>query len=246
VKPFIFRSMDMYRTGDARIDDLRIYARALSSVDWKFLQDMTGRDNLSDLITYGSLMKEIAKDLPAELKVDLISAESVDTIRLDVRTIRASFSVRGHINITLKPSSSSNYRRFVEFTVAAVDLHGIIGTLASLLVRVRELADETVRSFSGRFNNELATQLDPIFDRGGTLTISNIIAEHNGLRISAAIGLLMGGRPDPCQGLRNQVLLEEKELAVALREGLSSQAIAAQRQALQRKRQEVDDCRARH
>jgi len=245
VTPLIFRSMDMYRTGDARIDNLQVYARVLSSEDWEFLRTQ-GYDQLSEFITYRALKAEVAKHLPADLKLDLISANSPDTIRLDVRTVRATFSVRGHINIRFKPSTSPDYQRFVEFTRTEVDFHGLIGGLAGFFVREGELADRAVRSFSGRFNNDLATQFQPQFALGGTLTIISIAAEHDGLRISAAVGLLLGGRHDPCQDLRNLVILDEKELAVALREGLSSQAIAAQRNALQRRRQALDDCRAQH
>jgi hypothetical protein len=101
VTPLIFRSMDMYRTGDARIDNLQVYARVLSSEDWEFLRTQ-GYDQLSEFITYRALKAEVAKHLPADLKLDLISANSPDTIRLDVRTVRATFSVRGHINIRFK------------------------------------------------------------------------------------------------------------------------------------------------
>ena len=60
------------------------------------------------------------------------------------------------------------------------------------------------------------------------------------------IGVLVGARKDPCQGLRDLVLIQERELAVALREGLASQTIAGHREDLRLRRQAVDDCRARN
>jgi hypothetical protein len=245
VAPLIFRSIDMYRTGDALEDDLRIYIRALSAEDWEYLRTL-GYDVLSEFINYWSLKAEIEKNLPAGVKVDLVSPVGIDAIRLDIRTVVASFSVRGHINVILEPSVGPDYRRFVEFIRSDVDLHGLVGEVAGLIAREDELADNAVRSFSGGFNNGLARQLQPLFDKGYTLTICSIVAGSDGLRISAAVGLLKGGRPDPCQYLRNQFMIDENELSVALREGLSSHSIAAQRKELQRIRQAVDDCRAQH
>lgn len=243
VRPLVFRSMDMYRTGDAREDDLEVYSRALTAEDWQYLR--ASRYELSEFIPYSSLMGEVGRHLPPEIKVDLIGRIAASEIRVDVRTIKASFSVRGHINIILAPLSGPDYRRFIGFTRSDVDLHGLIGSIAGWFVHQEELADRAVNTTAIRFNNDIATQLEPLFDMGLTLTMDGLVAEQNGIRVSATIGFLKGGHPDPCQDLRNVVIVEESEFAVALREGLSSQAIAARRNSLQRARQAVNDCRAR-
>jgi hypothetical protein len=243
--PLVFRSLDVYRTGNAEEDDLRVYIRALSSADWQFLRTTHGV-TVTERIPYQTLRAEIEKQLPPGMKIDLVSRVNANTIRLDIRTVKATFSVRGHINIRLEPSIGSNYRSFIRVTRSEVDLHGIIGGIAGLAVREEELADRAVASFEAGLNNDLASQLGRLFEMNGSLTVGDIIAEREGFRIIAMIGVLVGGRKDPCQRLRDRVLIQERELAVSLREGLASQTIARHREDLRLRRQAVDDCRARN
>jgi len=244
-RPLIFRSLDMYRTGNTEEDNLRIYIRALDSADWQSLQ--TFGLTRTERIPYHTLRAEIEQQLPAGFKVDLVSRVNANTIRLDIRTVKFTFSVRGHINIILEPSLGSNFRSFLRVTRSEVDFHGFVGGIAGLAVGEEKMADQAVDSFEHVFNNDIATQLQhSLFERGGTLTIDDIVTERDGIRIFAQIGLLVGGRQDPCQDLRNLVLVQEREVAVALREGLSRQAIAQHREHLRLRRQAVDECRARN
>jgi hypothetical protein len=123
-----------------------------------------------------------------------------------------------------------------------------VGSLGEWWVHEEEFADRAVSAAGRKFNNNMATELERRFNLGGTLTMTmdGLIAEQSGIRVSAMIGLLLGARADPCQNLRDLFLLKERDLAVALREGLSSDAIAGLRDDLQRAREAVSDCRARH
>jgi hypothetical protein len=95
--------MDMYRTGNAQEDNLAIYVRALTTEDWQDLR--TSGYEVSEVVSYLSLMGDVGRDLPPDTKVDLISPVAQNEIRIDIRTIRAAHSVRGHINIILAPLS---------------------------------------------------------------------------------------------------------------------------------------------
>ena len=239
----LFRSRDLFRTGDAREDDLRIYVRVLNAADQETLQSFGV--NLPEIITYEQITLQARAALPQNgpIRIDRITQDG-GAIRVNF-TASEALTVHGHIIIDLNPYTGRDLRTFIEMTMAGADLDGVRGEIAErFFVNLNREARSAVASFSRSFNSERASQLSQLFDRDGSLTVLRIVPEPAGIRVTAAVGLLVGARFDPCQALRDVALGTQTELSAALREGVASREINALRAELRQELQAVADCRA--
>ena len=253
---FVFRSRNLYRTGSADLDDVRIYVLILDAEDWELLGTQGG---LSNELTYADIGEQIRKELPTGAKVGTISVDSSDSVRINFSVTKEKLNVattiHGHLIARLRAFQDYDYRKFVDITRVTVDLHGVKGWFADRFVSAEQITDDALASYSYALNNRLAGSVDQLQETlsavsraelQATLTLLSIEMLADRIRFSAAIGVLLGVDPDPCQNLRDLVQADQRELANAAREGLSSQQISAARNVLKQRLQELNNCRISH
>jgi hypothetical protein len=141
---------------------------------------------------------------------------------------------------------------FVDFTMTEADLHATKGEIAEHIVLphilrggFQKAARLAVNSFGRNLNSNIFGDIKSLRDQGGSLTIPRVTVTTEGVRSVASVGLMIGGHGDPCQGLRNRLDVDQRELAVAPQDGQSAANIAKLRERVRLDRQELDACLAR-
>lgn len=234
----VLRSFDLFRTGNAVEDDLRGYVRVLDPADRRALADED--IDLPEVITNNELTTQAQAGVPAFITVKRVFGVA-GGIRVDFSGTRSGITADGHMVVGLRPSTGHNFRRLIDAELLEADFHGldeIFEPVADLQFR----ASSAVRSFAGAVNSSLVPALRRLFERGATVTLIGIGLTPGGIRFSAAAGILLGGRTDPCQSLRDQVKTADGQVRAAIADGQTDRAIAAARAEAAQLRRELAGC----
>jgi len=246
----VFRSKDLLRTGDGKFDSgLLISVLVLTSNDLNFLSSIG--INLPAAVSFQEIVQLAQSSAPSNITIKSASAQS-GLLRIDFS--HSSPGLTGNITVSPKPSVAPDYESYIGLDLVDLNLDGILGWLALCTSEdeIRAQIQNGLDAAAMNMNLNIATAVQSAEARLPaslsnpqlTLTLLNVSVGAQGISATAALGLLLNSKPDPCQSLRDDLRDSKLELAVAIREQASQHEINRLNELITAQQKSLNACRA--
>jgi hypothetical protein len=137
------------------------------------------------LVEHGVATVSVSGILPVFCSRHLLGTGS-GGVGVDFDVEKLGLTISGHITVRLRPSANRNFGRLVDAELGESDRHGW-DELFTPIADVEERARGAVSGFAGSLNGRVARRLQPLFGKGGTLTVLGIGLAPGGLRVASAV-----------------------------------------------------------